>query len=155
MDVLKMGIIIHLSTRVDDDEQTNRKVEVTVKRMAVWYGRYYYRGDYRGDSVKLTDLDPRLVSHGGEGISDSKTGEPIPERKGVGMTFDCPCGDCHERCYLQFTNPLDGGEECGGGHPTWQRTGEDFETMTLTPSIQRMGDCRWHGYLTNGELKEC
>lgn len=72
------------------------------------------------------------------------------------MTFTCPCGACDEfhDCYIPFTNPLDGGLPYDG-HPTWQRTGDTFETLTLTPSILRnptKGGCGWHGYITNGEV---
>lgn len=100
--------------------------------------------------MKLTDLNPAFVMSGGEGISDSE-GNPVPERQGVGLAFDCPCG-CRERVYLNFENPLDGGKKLSG-HPSWNRTGDTFETISLTPSILRMGGCGWHGYLTNGELK--
>jgi hypothetical protein len=37
----------------------------------------------------------------------------------------------------------------------WTRTGEDFETLTLTPSIHSdpaKGGCGWHGFITNGEV---
>lgn len=101
--------------------------------------------------MKLIDLNPKFYGHGGEGISDAKTGKPIPRRNRVGISFDCPCGQCGERCYLSFENPIDGGEKIG--NVTWYRVGETFENMTLTPSIQRMGKCRWHGFLTNGEFR--
>ncbi len=63
------------------------------------------------------------------------------------LAFSCPCGN-----------------NCGGGviHNSYlvvSRTGEglhvwkwdgDWETPTLTPSIQRRGACNWHGYFTKG-----
>jgi hypothetical protein len=52
-----------------------------------------------------------------------------------------------------LTNPLDGGPAIEPDRPHWQRTGDTFDAMTLTPSIQRLGGCRWHGYITNGEAK--
>lgn len=108
--------------------------------------------------MKLTDLNPSFIGHGGEGVSkrlEDGTLEPIPYRAGVAISFDCPCGECGEKTILNFKNPISGGETISPHHPCWERTGDNFEVMSLTPSIQRMGKCRWHGYLTNGELKEC
>lgn len=115
--------------------------------------------------MKLLDLNPRWMGAGGEGVSqlDPATGEyvPAPERTGVGVLFDCPCGNCAEdhQCYVPFHNPLDGGPSLSAGNPGWQRTGDAFETLTLTPSIQRRvvngHGCTWHGFITNGEIVSC
>lgn len=102
--------------------------------------------------MKLTDLNPRFLGAGGEHITD-KEGKTVPERTGVGLKFNCPCGV--GSCYLAFSNPFDGGPPyVNPNQPTWQRTGDTFETLTLTPSIQRAdpGGCRWHGFITNGEI---
>ena len=108
-------------------------------------------------SVRLVDLNPHFVGRGGPGIT--RNGKPVPHQEGVGMTFDCPCGSekC-ERVYLEFENPLEG-EHAASEQPRWHRTGSDFESMTLRPSIRRMGTlgnvCQWHGFLTDGVLHEC
>jgi len=34
----------------------------------------------------------------------------------------------------------------------WQRTGETFEDMTLSPSIDASNSGHWHGHITNGEV---
>jgi hypothetical protein len=109
--------------------------------------------------MRLVDLDPRWVGAGGEGITD-RDGHPVPERHGVGVSFECPCGldvGCDRtRVYLAFSNPLDGGAPViNQGQPTWDREGDDFESLTLRPSIARVGGCAWHGFLTSGELKAC
>lgn len=114
--------------------------------------------------MKLVDLKPRWLGAGGEGIYNrNEQGEliPAPERHGVGITFICPCGTHPsddeydtDRCAILFENPLDGGgrfDSTTKGH-YWTRTGETFETLTLTPSIQRVDGCRWHGFITNGEI---
>lgn len=100
--------------------------------------------------MRLTDLEVKWVAAGGPGIT--RNGQPVPERRGVGIGFDCPCG-CDQRCFVPFVNPLD------GGPPTsvvaWTRTGDTFETLTLQPSIKRSrenGGCGWHGFITNGEV---
>jgi hypothetical protein len=75
------------------------------------------------------------------------------------MIFDCPKGcpdldgsgdDGHERHYIQFRNPLDGGAPFEAGRPMWNRVGESFDVLQLTPSIHSdpaKGGCGWHGYI--------
>lgn len=99
---------------------------------------------------RLVDLDPRWVGAGGPGIT--RDGKPVPKRTGVGISFDCPCG-CGERAYVGFKNPTDGGPAYEPDRPKWERDGEDFETLTLRPSILRKGGCAWHGFLTGGVLR--
>ena len=102
--------------------------------------------------MKLTDLNPRWIGAGGTGIT-TLDGKPVPARHGIGMLFDCPCERCGNRAYVAFSNPLDGGPPVvNEGEAMWQRTGEDFETLTLSPSIHRVGGCGWHGYITAGNL---
>jgi hypothetical protein len=104
--------------------------------------------------VRLVDLDPRWVGAGGEGISD-KDGNPVPERHGVGVSFDCPDG-CGFPCYVPFRNPLDGGPQHDDSRPSWERTGDTFDTLTLSPSILRTkekGGCGWHGFIRNGAIE--
>jgi hypothetical protein len=94
-----------------------------------------------------------FVDAGGEGVSD-RDGSPVPERHGVGLMCDCPCGKCGELLFVGFANPLDGGSAHAPECPKWTRTGETFEVLTLTPSILRAEPlgCGWHGYITNGEV---
>lgn len=98
--------------------------------------------------MRLTELNPKFLGGGGEGIFD-KDHNPAPERHGLALSFDCPCG-CDSPCCIHFENPLDGGPPYP--QTTWKRTGETFETLTLTPSIQRVGGCAWHGFITDGEV---
>jgi hypothetical protein len=103
--------------------------------------------------VKLTELNPKfLPSHG-----------PNGERtEGMGVYLDCPCGKGgpHHRLFVSFSNPIGPGPSAAHVIPGgWQRTGDTFETLTLTPSIERLDSreedgigCRWHGFITNGEV---
>ncbi len=103
--------------------------------------------------MKLLDLNPSFIGSGGEGVSD-KDGNPVPERHGIGVVFDCPCG-CDSRCFVPFSNPLDGNPPHPSYSTAWARTGETFEVLTLTPSILRVkdrGGCGWHGFITAGEI---
>lgn len=137
--------------------------------------------------MRLVDLHPQFLGSGGEGVyqqtgrpcptcdgehsADCRachgTGreyEPAPRREGVGLIFNCPCGNDAEehQCYVPFSNPLDGGPPTDprgwNGSGGWQRTGDTFKTLTLTPSIFRrkdLGGCGWHGFITNGEVTSC
>lgn len=92
------------------------------------------------------------------------------------LHFDCPEG--HEECRrsIPFTPSLAGvALECRG--PQWERTGDTFETLTLTPSIrglpryanreEAIADgclpqyitasmfCALHIFITNGEITFC
>ncbi len=84
--------------------------------------------------MRLTDLAPRWASQTG--------------RHGQGVNFLCPCG-CERFIGVAFTKPLDGGAPLPSG-ALWEREGETFETLTVSPSI-RHGD-HWHGYIRNGEV---
>ena len=108
--------------------------------------------------MKLTGLNPSWVGSGGPGVT--LNGKPVLRREGVGLMCDCPCGcgtaDEGRALYVAFANPLDGGPpEISPGEPTWQRVGDTFETLTLTPSILRSvekGGCGWHGHIRQGEV---
>lgn len=100
--------------------------------------------------MKLIELNPRWIGAGGEGIFDENH-NPVPYREKVGVVFDCPvCGKEHP-CFIPFTNPPDGKPPVKQ-RVTWELNGDSFETMSITPSIQRMDKCNWHGFITNGEV---
>ena len=105
--------------------------------------------------MKLTELNPRWLGSGGDSVTDME-GNPVPFRAKVAITFDCPCGssDCIRAC-IGFSNPPDGqGPSISSGESTWVIWGDSFENMTLAPSIQRVGDCGWHGWIKAGNVVE-
>jgi len=103
----------------------------------------------------LIDLDPRWVGAGGAGVYNAD-GTPARDRHGVGISFRCPCGSCGDRVYVAFENQLDGGPpHMSPGQAAWHRTGETFYDLTLHPSILRGERCRWHGWVTRGEVTTC
>lgn len=123
--------------------------------------------------TKLVDCNPQWVRW------DSR--EPGPEFGPVdAIEFDCPEG--HEHCSytIPFTPALDGSQPTSVSNIKWQRSGEAFETFTLTPSIRgipkyesrdaaiaTLGEeavrayahprmwCAFHGFITNGEITFC
>lgn len=103
--------------------------------------------------MRLTDLNPRWIGAGGSNVYNAD-GTPITPRHGIGLMFSCPCGNADDEhdCYVRLSNPLDGGPPLDPQHPIWHREGEDFDTLTLTPSILRTDECKWHGFITNGNI---
>lgn len=109
--------------------------------------------------MRFADLHPQFVNAGGAGITRAD-GSPAPARRGIGVLFDCPCGNRAEdhQCYVAFVNPLDGGPAVDPAHPIWTREGETFETLTLRPSVFRpvdKGGCGLHVYVIAGEVTSC
>jgi hypothetical protein len=108
--------------------------------------------------VRLVDLAPRWFDVPGLGTDKD------------GITFLCP--HCQEvRLGVQFANPVQGGvgvlmsnkdklrhvHELGTfdvppGY-LWQRDGETFETLTLTPSVDASKSGHWHGSISNGGIQ--
>jgi hypothetical protein len=35
----------------------------------------------------------------------------------------------------------------------WAMSGKDFETLSVTPSIDASASGHWHGFITNGEIR--
>lgn len=101
--------------------------------------------EVRTQPKRLVDLNPKWF--GIYGAPDSK----------VGVIFDCPCqSDSCEwggKIAISFKNPIFGNPEPVSDEKLWQRTGETFETLTLSPSIHCVG--HWHGWLQNGVLTSC
>jgi hypothetical protein len=66
------------------------------------------------------------------------------------LTFLCPCG-CGTPAGVAVAKDMN---DRGGNHPVWQWDG-NIEKPTITPSIQIIGGCGWHGYLTAGVFRTC
>lgn len=114
--------------------------------------------------TRLVDCDPQWVSnyHGADVVD--------------AIRFDCPEG--HADCIhvIPFTPALDGSSPTRQ-HAQWQRTGDTFETLTLSPSIRRnpkypsrdaalaagcipeyLDDsllCALHIFIRNGQIEFC
>lgn len=79
----------------------------------------------------------------------------------MGLSFDCPhCArskvsfDDPRFCviFVALENPIDAGrpfDDCG---KVWKRTGDTFETLTLSPSIDasKAHPDGWHGRIVAG-----
>lgn len=101
--------------------------------------------------MKLIELNPRWYRQFSDG--------PIS-----GITFICPhCYlDKKQRLAILFQPTFDDESLAKFGipwpHPAipgpyWKRTGNDFETITLEPSINAGAVGHWHGSIVNGEIR--
>jgi hypothetical protein len=106
--------------------------------------------------MRLVDLDPRfyVLEEGG------------PR---VGLTFECPHCVMREQasgdkrvCRLGVAFHHAGHEAIDDdyirarspstGH-IWTESGDDFDALSLTPSVDASAGGHWHGFVTKGEVK--
>lgn len=94
--------------------------------------------------MKLTELNPLWINYG------------RTNREGTGIIFNCPKCQLEKRIHrvaVYFENPLDGGLKLEHVKIHWNREGNTFVELTLTPSINMILDeCKWHGFITNGKI---
>lgn len=99
----------------------------------------------------LSELNPHWTGYG-------DADNPII----TGITFDCP--HCKtQRLGVSFYPPIDPkgwiakGVEIPKAEKCWNRTGDTFETISLSPSIDTNSRIdvpgHWHGFIVNGEIR--
>lgn len=94
-------------------------------------------------SRPLSDLDPKFTT-----VNDLR----------VGFHFKCPaCDDDMCRIHVFVDPPFDASASAlmVDQHRAWKRSGEPWDTLTLTPSILTRKDDggeHWHGFITNGQV---
>lgn len=99
--------------------------------------------------MKLLDLDPRWAMDADIVIGGIK--RHYENRQGMCVSFECP--HCRvQRLAVWFANPIDGLPPTDDASTLFQRTGETFETLTLSPSVDASKSGHWHGHVTNGEI---
>lgn len=105
---------------------------------------------------RLVDADPRFLDWSPDRAINPHLADK-PDRCGVLVLFECPIhDDCHVS--VQFRNALDGGGPLQPEGPSWERTGDTAETLTLSPSIRVLGGpngCEWHGFIRAGRFEHC
>jgi hypothetical protein len=99
--------------------------------------------------MKLTDLDPRYFCVGSQ--------DNI-----VGITFACPhCPNSGSRLAIalhmdgtNFDPDPENPQQFVTGDTVWTiASGDSFENLSLTPSVDASSSGHWHGYITGGEVK--
>lgn len=111
--------------------------------------------------MKLIELAPLWRHWHHDAVSDGHITIPdTSHEKAIGCSFDCPIHGVVHRVYVDFANPFDGATVVVRKN-LWQRTGDTFESLTLTPSVDytkfdngavRDATC-WHGFITAGEVR--
>lgn len=99
--------------------------------------------------MKLAQLNPRWV-----GIHNFDPNSIYH----IGISFDSPTTG--QRLAVLFTPAIDpdglaqkyGWPDFFPDRLKWGRTGDTFETLTLTPSIDASAHGEWHGFITKGEV---
>lgn len=115
--------------------------------------------------MRLGDLDPQWFAE--------------PARRGQGVSFWCPhCAGNPGvvRLAVAFSNPLDGGDpvslsprklwpllnvrpEGVRGVVTvapgtlWNRAGDGFDRLTVSPSVDASRSGHWHGFIETGAMR--
>lgn len=97
--------------------------------------------------MRLTDLEPRWYV----------AGEGGPR---VGFTLNCPhcpADDLHRIAVAVhqdgLIDPEPDNPKCGAAGYVWEMTGgDDWATLSLTPSVDASNAGHWHGFITNGEI---
>lgn len=105
---------------------------------------------------RLVDADPRFYGWSPDRDLNPQYADK-PDRVGLGIMFDCPIHEPYCFVAVPFKVAIDGGGPIDN-RPTWDRTGDTFETLTLSPSIRVLGGpggCRWHGFIRNGRFETC
>lgn len=112
--------------------------------------------------MRLVDLAPKWAVDGDIVIGGQRV--HYEGRRGMGITFACPhCVALHPGVLerggavtflgVWFSNPIDGLPPESGASYLWQRTGESFDTLTLSPSIDaQTNHGHWHGFIQNGVI---
>lgn len=104
--------------------------------------------------VRLTELNPHWVTMPNYAFTQAE--RPFH----IGVRFDCP--HCGRPLAAMFDPPIDPTNVRAvmavpwmpmPDRPCWKRTtGETFDTLTLSPSIDVSKYGHWHGFITNGEV---
>lgn len=106
--------------------------------------------------MRLIDLNPRWIG---------LYGWASPDPFYTGISFECP--HCRtQRLAVGIYPPIDPSGHVGKDfewrkeftptQPVWDRTGDTFDTISLSPSVDasaiRIGG-HWHGHITNGDCR--
>lgn len=96
------------------------------------------------DPVKIRALNARFVQAAERGWHDV---EAFAEADGVIM--DCPgCGEHSVAIWTHSAPPY------LEPTPRWTLTGTSLDDLSVTPSVNLLGGCRWHGFIVGGEAVE-
>lgn len=105
--------------------------------------------------VKLTELDPRWLTPDVFIFRNPTGGNDWLTCKRVAMSMK----DQQRLIYGDHMDPSTKTEWVGkcvvmtNPDCAWKFDGNDFETMTVTPSVDASASGNWHGFITAGEIR--
>jgi hypothetical protein len=72
----------------------------------------------------------------------------------IGVSFDCPaCADVERHAMSPASSVHSSHRILFLWGTTWTRTGREFHSLTITPSIDVTPDCSFHGSITDGVVR--
>lgn len=96
--------------------------------------------------MRLVDLNPRWFR-----LAD--------DTPALGLTFDCPhCRtqrlgvSFHRQGHEAMDDAVIYAKSPGTSH-IWGMSGDSFENLTLSPSVDASAAGHWHGFVSNGEIR--
>lgn len=95
--------------------------------------------------MKLVDLNPRYISLNNY-------------NEILGITFDCPCclnTEKATRLAIYFVKDIIGnhGEAIHVNNIAWEVINlNDFNNISVSPSVDASNEKHWHGFITKGEI---
>lgn len=106
--------------------------------------------------MRFIELEPKFFKvDNSKGNTSLRHVDTIEEADGV--RYLCPkCFEQkrnHAHSVICYKPGVELSYDAGPGR--WPMTGTGFEDLTLTPSVQLLGGCGWHGFVTNGEVTTC
>ena len=107
--------------------------------------------------MKLTDLEPSFLRI----TSENSYQMDVPFADAQGVMFLCPAcwtanggavGTHSVICWFRDRGVAD---TMSPGPARWPATGTGLDDLTLTPSVLLTSGCRWHGFVTAGQVTSC
>ena len=96
--------------------------------------------------MRLIEINPRWIA----------SAERKPRR--IGLSFDCPHCRTQRLAVLfgpSYVEYLPDGHTVARGWNSehiWAMVGNDFDDISLSPSIDTGASGHWHGFISNGEV---
>lgn len=103
--------------------------------------------------MKLADLSPRWVAHEGNDKAALIFKCPHCQEIWLTCTFQ-PIKISHQMEMFLPEGQMSGGQVVPSKQDfAWGRSGDDFASLSVTPSVDASASGHWHGFITNGECR--
>lgn len=110
--------------------------------------------------MKLAELEPQflryVVEDGRECLHHVDT---LAEAQGIFLLcpkcFEANHGPVGTHAVICWFRDRGVPAEAVPGPARWGALGTGLDDLTLSPSVQLLGGCRWHGFITSGAVTTC